>query len=255
MAKMRGIKPEIWTDERFIELTPLARLLFIGMWNYACDNGHVEDKPKQLRLRILPANDCDVPELLMEMVRLGMVTRSLECLTIPNLPEHQRIDKRYFTSCEHCAPDVDTAGTQRAHDGHTTGSRVEGRKEGERKEGEGECDGERKAAPKRAAQLPPNWKPNDQHAAFAADNRLNLAHEAEQFVDHHRAKGSSMKDWDAAFRNWLRNAVKWRRDDPAVRQAPARRPHASQLELPPDGLSPAEYAAWEAAQRAKRGAR
>lgn len=29
-----------------------------------------------------------------------------------------------------------------------------------------------------------------------------------------------MKDWDAAFRTWLRNAVKWRKDAPADSVAP-----------------------------------
>lgn len=107
---------------------------------------------------------------------------------------------------------------------------------------------------RRARQLPSDWQPNEGHRTFAAENRLNLDAEAEQFADHHRAKGSTMKDWDAAFRTWLRNAVKWRKDAPAV--APTRSlPHASELELPPDGLTPDEYAAWEAEQRRKRAAR
>lgn len=232
MAKMRGIKPEIWTDERFIELSPLARLLFIGMWNYACDNGHVEDKPKQLRLRILPSDDCDVPELLMEMIRLGMVQRSIDCLTIPNLPAHQRIDKRYFTACEHCPPDVHTTGTPRAPSVHTTGTRVEGRKEGEMKEGEGERSA---AGTRRARQLPASWKPNAHHHTFASDNHLNLGEEVEQFKDHHRAKGSTMKDWDASFRTWLRNSVKWRKEAPT----PAGQNWGTPASLPP---CPAEVA-------------
>lgn len=33
--------------------------------------------------------------------------------------------------------------------------------------------------------------------------------ELQQFKDHHIAKGSTMKDWQAAFRTWLSNAVKY----------------------------------------------
>ena len=33
MPKIRAIHPEFWTDEKVVEGSPLARLLFIGMWN------------------------------------------------------------------------------------------------------------------------------------------------------------------------------------------------------------------------------
>lgn len=131
MAKMRGFKPEIWTDDKFVHLSPLARLLFMGMWNYACDNGHLDDKPVQMKMRILPADDCDVAQLVEEIVQQGMATRKKGVLTIPNLPLHQRLDKRYFTTCEHCTPDGHTSGTRSAHDVRTTVAPDEGRKEGD----------------------------------------------------------------------------------------------------------------------------
>jgi hypothetical protein len=64
LGKMRGIKPDIWTDESFVEVTPLARLLFIGLWGFACDNGHIENKPRQIKMRVLPADECDVADLV-----------------------------------------------------------------------------------------------------------------------------------------------------------------------------------------------
>lgn len=39
--------------------------------------------------------------------------------------------------------------------------------------------------------------------------KLDLAEQRDAFVDYHTAKGSVYKDWDAAFRNWCRNAVKF----------------------------------------------
>lgn len=38
---------------------------------------------------------------------------------------------------------------------------------------------------------------------------LNYEETLEAFIDHHLAKGSRFKDWDAAFRNWCRNAKKF----------------------------------------------
>ena len=101
MPKIRALKPAFFTDERIVELTPLARLLYQGMWVYACDHGHIEDKPRQLKLRILPADDCDVEALLSEIERQQLVIRSDGWLTIPTLTEHQRPDKRYFLTCDY----------------------------------------------------------------------------------------------------------------------------------------------------------
>ena len=48
--------------------------------------------------------------------------------------------------------------------------------------------------------------------------KLRLADEVEKFSDHHRAKGSKFADWDAAFRNWIRNAEKYRMQAAGVRE-------------------------------------
>lgn len=105
MSKMRGIKPELWTDDDLIECSPLARLLFIGMWNFMCDNGHLADKPRQIKLRVLPADACDVDKLLDELVGHDLIERRDGFVKATNLPVHQRIDKRYLALCGFCEHD------------------------------------------------------------------------------------------------------------------------------------------------------
>ena len=39
MAKIRSIKMEFWLDEKIGSLPPEARLLYIGTWSLADDNG------------------------------------------------------------------------------------------------------------------------------------------------------------------------------------------------------------------------
>ena len=39
MARIRTIKPEFWEDEDVGRLSPMARLLFIGSWSLADDEG------------------------------------------------------------------------------------------------------------------------------------------------------------------------------------------------------------------------
>lgn len=152
MAKMRGIKPETFTDDKILQVDPMARWLFVGMWTQACDNGHVEDNHVQLKVRLLPVDNCDVQDLIGQLVGAELVNRGDGFLKIPNLTKHQKIDKRYLVFCKWCDHDDDLtfkkddkqardrSKKQRAHratDGQTANAhRVPG------DEGEGEGEGE-----------------------------------------------------------------------------------------------------------------
>ena len=57
MARRRMIKPEFFTDEKVISLPIPARLLFIGMWNHADDEGIFKDSPIQLKVQVFPADE------------------------------------------------------------------------------------------------------------------------------------------------------------------------------------------------------
>lgn len=131
MAKIRALKPETWTDEKFVSLSPMARLLFLGMWNHACDNGHIENRPIQLKVRILPMDDADISALVSELVALGMVEDQGDYLKVVRLAHHQKLDRRYLAFCDQCDHDEHvtytrrdrigrTTGTQRMHDGHSS---------------------------------------------------------------------------------------------------------------------------------------
>lgn len=67
--------------------------------------------------------------------------------------------------------------------------------------------------PRRAAtgrQLPDDFKANQDHQDMAVKLQLDIETEFAQFRDHHLARGTVMKSWDAAFRTWLRNAYRFR---------------------------------------------
>lgn len=98
MARIRSIKPETWTDEKMVEMSPLARLLFIGLWNFADDEGRMVYSPTRIKLQILPADSADISELLGEirgklLVQVYAVD-GVEYLQIVNFAKHQRVDKR-----------------------------------------------------------------------------------------------------------------------------------------------------------------
>jgi hypothetical protein len=98
MARIRSIKPEYWTDEKAVEMSPLARLLFIGLWNFADDEGRMVYSPKRIKMQILPAESSDISELLGEIRGKSLVevyeVDGIEYLQITNFKKHQKIDKR-----------------------------------------------------------------------------------------------------------------------------------------------------------------
>ena len=124
MPKIRGVKPDYWTDEDIVELSIPARLLFIGLWSYACDNGHLQDKPKQIKMRLLPADDVNASELLRELEASGRIMRADGWIIIPKFTKHQKPDKRYFQTCDKAGcerPPADSQpGTRGGHDESTT---------------------------------------------------------------------------------------------------------------------------------------
>ena len=72
MPRIRTIKPEFWSSPGVAKMSPLARLTFIGMWNWADDAGRGTYNPRELMGFIFP-NDEDMT--VAEFRRLCAETR------------------------------------------------------------------------------------------------------------------------------------------------------------------------------------
>lgn len=70
---------------------------------------------------------------------------------------------------------------------------------------------EGKKKKKQATGCPESFPITPQMQAWAAKKvpGLDVVSETEQFLDHHRARESVWSDWTAAWRTWMRNAVKF----------------------------------------------
>ena len=100
MARIRSVKPDFWTSEQVMECSPIARLLFIGMWNFADDHGRIPCAPKTIKAQIFPGDDMDaknIRRMIGELSSNGLVrlyeVRGKEFLLITGW-HHQKIDKR-----------------------------------------------------------------------------------------------------------------------------------------------------------------
>lgn len=95
--RARNIKPDFFTDGELVGCSPLARLLFTGLWCLADREGRLKDKPLEIKMRILPADNCDPDELLKELEDSGRIVRyragELKLIQVKNFLKHQRPHK------------------------------------------------------------------------------------------------------------------------------------------------------------------
>lgn len=97
MARTRNIKPGFFQNDQLAECSPLARLLFAGLWCWADKDGRMEYRPKRLKVEILPYDDADVQELIDELSERGFVrlyeSEGQQYLDIPKFATHQNPHK------------------------------------------------------------------------------------------------------------------------------------------------------------------
>ncbi|WP_262377081.1 hypothetical protein [Pseudomonas sp. WS 5059] len=102
MARIRSIKPEFWTSEQVMECQPLARLLFIGIWNFCDDGGNHPASEKTIKAQVFPGDDIDsttIRLLLEELSKNGLLSfydDSGRTYLHVNGWHHQKIDKKTF---------------------------------------------------------------------------------------------------------------------------------------------------------------
>lgn len=66
----------------------------------------------------------------------------------------------------------------------------------------------------RGCPVPTDFRPTKFHYDLADHLFINLDNELPHFKDHYLARGAIMKDWNAAFNTWLRNAAKFKKSLP-----------------------------------------
>jgi uncharacterized protein YlbG (UPF0298 family) len=75
MARSRNIKPAFFENELLGELPPLDRLAFIAMWTIDDFKGCFEYRPKRLKLKLLPYDDCDIEKIVGRLEQSGFLKK------------------------------------------------------------------------------------------------------------------------------------------------------------------------------------
>ncbi len=223
--KIRSMKPEIIDDEKTGPLLDSAFRLFVSMILLADDAGNVRADARWLQGQVwwAHADRPDVSSLLENLRSVGLIqmyeVRGGVYARLNGWAKHQRIDN---ASARGRNPSLDESEVSDRSDlpipmptrgdsprtAETRGSDLDLERDPDQ---EGKGIVAPKSAPKRGSTMSSDWAPRGEESAKAKELGLDLTSETEQFRDYHTAKGSVMKDWDAAFRTWLRNAKKWQR--------------------------------------------
>lgn len=134
MARIRTVKPDFFTSEDIVSLTPHARLFYIALWCEADREGRLSWRLGTFKLRYFPADEVSIEELAKQLIERGLVRLYGEGLAhIPTFLEHQHINPREAASALPAPPPVDNS--TRAHASSRVTDAQVGRKEGKGREG------------------------------------------------------------------------------------------------------------------------
>lgn len=86
MARIRTTKPEFWTSAQVMECSPICRLLFLGMWNFADDAGRMAYSPKTSKAQVFPSDD----------ISIETITGMIDELSTNDLVQLYEVDGKRF---------------------------------------------------------------------------------------------------------------------------------------------------------------
>lgn len=226
MPRARNVKPGFFKNELLAECDPLARILFEGLWCEADREGRLEDRPRRLKAEYLPYDSCDVDALLAQLAVRGFIVRYVidgrAFIAVPMFTKHQnphvrepastipKPDSTVLAQCQHRAsteparliPDspslIPDSGIQRKADAPLSGS------------------------PPRGTRLPADWTPKRETVDWIVVNFPAVVYpeQIDAFRDYWTAKPGKdgrKLDWDATFRNWIRNSRQTARAGPTAK--------------------------------------
>jgi len=125
--RSRNIKPGFFKNEALWDLPPLTRILFSGLWCLADREGRLEDRPKRIKVEVLPADDYDADAGLQALHGCGLIERyeadGVHYIQILKFLKHQTPHVKEAPSTIP-APCKNQTGIVQAHDEHQKNTSV-----------------------------------------------------------------------------------------------------------------------------------
>lgn len=199
MARIRTIKPEFFSSEDIVSLSPFARLLYVALWCEADREGRMVWKPLTFKLRYFPGDALDIDTLCKELTDRGLAVLYGDGLAyIPKFLLHQHVNPREAQSVL-TSPD---ASPRVKHASPRVTDTQVGREGKEGKEGASSTRGRKRP-------IPDGWIPaSSTIERLSREFGLRVPEDVDRYVaafhDACKAKGYQYLDFEAAFSNCVR---------------------------------------------------
>lgn len=104
MPRIRTVKPEFWGDEKLAPMTPIDRLVFLGLVGMADDTGRLLDSVKVVDAFVFPYTEDTSGPSLESLASAGRIIRGITAsgqrvIQITNWSKHQKVDHPNLKSC------------------------------------------------------------------------------------------------------------------------------------------------------------
>lgn len=218
MSRIRSVHPGFFKDERLVECSAFARLLFIGLGVEADDKGIFEWKPITIKMNVFPGDNIDVPSLLAELSARDQIRMyeidGRKYGAIRNFRKFQRpkTPNDIHPMTEEIAAYVGIVSEKAADDEGSFPRK--GEKPPQMEDGGGKMEEDQKASPSLRAErwekgrrVPDDWKmwamlsfPSVEPAKLSAEFR-----QFEEYWPTKPGKAGARTDWEAQFHMWMRN--------------------------------------------------
>lgn len=226
----RIIKETICTSEEIDALTVDQECFFYRLMVVVDDFGTMDARPAILKARCYPLKSIDnncVQALLLALRDVGLVqiyeVDGRPYLHVKNWAKHQQIRAKTSKypmppiavdiNCNQAQSNVPVIQSNPIvyEDEVGLAELLELEKEIfiPAEAGKEKSQGKTSGPPKRAIQIPEDFVPDATCVELAVSLGRSASAELPAFADFHRSKGSTFKDWQSAFRTWLRNSVKF----------------------------------------------
>lgn len=167
MARSRNIKPGFFLNDQLAEIEPLGRLLFAGLWTIADREGRLEDRPKRIKVEVLPYDNCNVDHLLNELHKRNFIIRyevdGERYIQITNWHKHQN---------PHCKEKKSTIPAPDLH-----GAKISQKQE----DGQPESGDESGQEPKPVENSEENEAPGKHHTSTVQEPEKHITNPADSF--------------------------------------------------------------------------
>lgn len=111
--RARNLKPGFFKNEYLAECSPLARLLFAGLWCMADREGRLEYRPKRIKAEVLPYDNGSIEKMISELQDRNFLkvysVNGEKYLNIMNFTKHQNCHVREGESTIPAPCETDTS--------------------------------------------------------------------------------------------------------------------------------------------------